>query len=159
MSDRAKNLADRLALFNKTMMEFVENLTEEDWRKVCSWEDWPVGVTARHVGAGHYNIIGLVEMIVKEGKFPEMSGDQINQMANQHAREHAACTKAEVLDVLRKQGAALTAFVEGMDDAALDKTAYLAMMGKETTAGQFIELVVLQSGGEHLANMKAAMAA
>jgi hypothetical protein len=42
-------------------------------------------------------------------------------------------------------------------DAELDRTGYVALAGVETTAQQFLEAVILTSGGEHFANMKAAV--
>ncbi len=159
MTVRAKDLAERLRVFNGEVISFVENCTEEDWRKVCAWEEWSVGVTARHIGAGHFDIIGLVKMIVDGERLPELTGEQITEMANQHAREHADCAKAEVLDILRKHGEAFAGFVERLDDTELDRAGYLTMVGGEVTAQQLIENVILHSGGKHFANMKAATSA
>jgi hypothetical protein len=160
MSERARNLAERLEAFNRELITFVDHLTEEQWRKVCAWEDWGVGVTARHIGAGHYEgTVWLAKNIVNGDKLPELTGEQIDQMANQHAREHVDCTKAEVLEVLRKSGDMLVAFAAGLADSDLDRTGYLAAIGREVSAQQLIETVVLQSGGEHFANLKAAAVA
>ena len=70
MSQRTENLAERLRTFNTQVITFVENCTQENWRKICAREDWTVGVTARHIGAGHYDIIGLAKMIVNEETLP-----------------------------------------------------------------------------------------
>ena len=159
MTVRAKDLAERLRVFNDEVISFVENCTDEDWRKVCAWEEWTVGVTARHIGAGHFDIIGLVKMIVDGEKLPELTGEQITEMANEHAREHADCTKAEVLEVLRKHGEAFAGFVAALNDTEFDRTGYLTMVGGEVSAQQIIENVILHSGGKHFANMKAATSA
>jgi len=159
MIGRAEELAERLRAFNNEVIAFVEKCTEEDWRKLCAWEEWTVGVTARHIGAGHYGAMGLAQMIANGDKLPELTMDLIIQMANQHAREHAACTKAEVLDILRKNGESLVAFAAGLDDAALDRTGYLAAVGGELSTQQLLENVIMLSGGEHFANMKAAASA
>jgi hypothetical protein len=156
MSQRAKDLAERVRAFNNEVIAFVDKCTEQDWRKVCAWEQWAVGVAARHIGAGHYEAIGLTRMIINGEKLPELTMDQITEMANQHAREHADCTKAEVLDILRKQGQSVVEFIAGLGDAELDRTGHLSAIGGEMTAQQFIEAVILQSGGEHFANIKAA---
>jgi hypothetical protein len=159
MSQRAKDLAERLAKFNEEVIAFVKKCTDEDWRKT-SREDWPVGVVARHIGAGHFSgTIRMAEMIVKGERFPEMTMEQIDQMANEHARKHAACTKAEVLDVLQKSGDALVQFVASLDDAGLDRTSYLPAMGTEASTLQLIENVVLTSAGEHFAGIKKAVGA
>ena len=160
MSERARNLAERLEAFNRDVTTYLDHLTEEQWRKVCAWEDWGVGVTARHIGAGHYEgALWLTKLIVDGEKLPELTREQIDEMANQHAREHANCTKAEVLELFRKDGEMLVAFAAGLGDAELDRTGYLAAIGREVSAQQLLETVVLQSGGEHFANLKAAAAA
>ncbi|MBW2248019.1 MAG: hypothetical protein JRF62_12720 [Deltaproteobacteria bacterium] len=57
MSQRAEKLAERLRIFNTQVVTFVENCTQENWHKICGREDWTIGVVARHIGAGHYDIM------------------------------------------------------------------------------------------------------
>lgn len=159
MSPRAEDLSERLRKFNNDVMAFVQNCAEEDWSKRCSWEDWTVGVVARHIGAGHYEAVGLARMIVDGEKLPELTEEMVVANANQHAREHAGCTREEVLDVLKTNGEKMLEFVAGLDDSQLDRKGYLTMLGGEVTAQQFMEAVVLQSGGQHFDNMKAAVSA
>jgi hypothetical protein len=156
MSQRAKNLAKRLRAFSEEVIGFVEGCSDKNWRKVLATEEeWTVGVTARHIGAGHFGAIGLAKMIVNGEKLPEFTMEQIVEMANEHARQHAGCTKEEVLGTLRQTGAALVDYVTGLSDAELDRTGHLTLAGGELTAKQLIEAIILKSGGEHFANMKA----
>ena len=157
MSERAKNLAGRLRAFTDDVIGFVEGCSDENWRKVLATEEWTVGVTARHIGAGHFEAVGLARMMVKGEKLPEFTMEQLVEMANAHARQHAGCTREEVLEVLRRNGAALVDYVAGLSDAELNRTGHLALAGGELSAQQLIEAVILKSGGEHLANMKAAV--
>jgi hypothetical protein len=157
VKDRAKELADRLDAFNEEVISFVEKCTEADWSKIGE-EGWPLGVTARHIGATHYRAISGAKMIIDGKKFPEMTMEQITEYANRHAREHAECTKSEVLDILRKQGRELVEFAEGLDDLKLDKTGYLPALGLELSVGRFMESVILESGKMHLESIKAAAA-
>jgi hypothetical protein len=157
MSHNAENLAQRLRGFTAEVIGFVEGCSEENWRKVLAAEQWTVGVTARHIGAGHFDAVGLARMMVKGEKLPEFTMEQLVAMANEHARQHAGCTREEVLGVLRRNGAALVDYVAGLSDAELDRTGHLALAGGELSAQQLIEAVILKSGGEHLANMKAAV--
>jgi hypothetical protein len=159
MSERAKELAERFTSFNNAMIAFVESCSDDDWRKVCEGEEWSVAVVARHVAAAHYSVLDLAKMIAAGQPLPEMSMDAINEMNAQHAQEHADCSKDEVLGILRDQGSSITDFVAGLSDADLDRTAYLALTGGDMSTQQFIEAIVLQSGGEHLASMKAAAGA
>jgi hypothetical protein len=157
MSQKAKQLAERLRAFTDEVIAFVEGCSEKNWKKVCAAEQWPVGVTARHIGAGHFEAVNLARMIVNGEKLPEITMDHLVGMANEHARQHAECTREEVLAVLRRNGAALADYAAGLSDAELDRTGYVALAGVEMTAQQFLEAVILASGGEHFANMKAAV--
>ncbi len=156
MNQRAKDLAQRLKAFNDQGIAFVENCGNEDWHTVCTWEEWTVGVTARHIGSGHYRVIGLAKMIINGEKLPDITVEQVNESGNKHARKHADCNREEVLEVLQEIGTSLVDFVTGLDDTELDSKGHLSLAGGEITAQQFLEDVILQSGGEHLANMKAA---
>ncbi len=154
MNAQARELAERLKTLNGEIIEFVEKCTEQDWGKICSWEQWSVGVTARHIGTGHYEVLQLARKIINGEKFPEMTEQQVTEMANQHAREHADCAKPEVLEILRNNGREMVQFVVGLDDSELNRAGYLALFGSDITVRQFIETVILQSGGQHFKNMK-----
>ena len=157
MGGRARELSERLRQFNDDIIAFVEKCTDVDWLKECTVEQWPVGVTARHIGAGHYSVVAVAGMMIAGEKLPELTMETIVDMANQHAREHAGCTKQEVLDVLAKGGVEMTAFVAGLQDSDLDCRRHFAVMGREITVEEFLENVVLRSAGDHFANMKAAV--
>jgi len=86
MSARAKQLAERLRAFNGDIIAFVEGCSDGNWKKACEKEEWPVGVTARHIAAGHFEAVDLARMIVKGEKLPEFTMDQLVAMANAHAR-------------------------------------------------------------------------
>jgi len=156
MSQRAKEIAARFIAFNKEMITFVDNCSDEEWRKVCSGEGWTVGVVAHHVAAGHFGAIDFVRMIVAGEAMPEITMEAIDQMNAQHAKEHANCTREEVLGLLRENGSAFSGYLEGLREADLARTGYLAAIGGDVSARQLIEMVILQSGGAHLDSMKVA---
>jgi len=156
MSQRAKDIAARFTTFNKEMITFVDNCSDEEWRKVCSGEGWTVGVVAHHVAAGHFGAIDFVRMIVAGEAIPEITMGAIDQMNAQHAKEHANCTTEEVLGLLRKNGSACASYLEVLSEADLARTGHLALIGGDVSAQQLIEMVILQSGGEHFDSMKAA---
>lgn len=155
MSQRTKELVARFTGFNNEFIAFVDNCSDEDWRKVCSGEGWTVGVVAHHVAAGHFGAIDFVRMIVAGEAIPEITMEVIDQMNAQHAKEHTNCTREEVLALLRKNGSAFAGYLEGLSEADLGRTGYLAAIGGDVSAQQLIEMVILQSGGEHLDSMKA----
>ena len=158
MGDNAKALAERFRAFNQEVISFVEGCSDSDWQKMCTDEEWPVGVTARHIGAGHYGALDLVKRIVDGEPLPEITADQLVEMGNAHARKHAGCSRQEVLDILKSNGSRLEAYVAGLSDEAVEEKGHLALAGGEVSAQTLIELVVLQSGAEHLESMKKAVA-
>ncbi len=155
MNERSKELADRLNSFNEIVMTFVRSCTEDDWGKMGS-EEWPVGVTARHIGASHYSVIPAARMILKGEKFPEMTREQITENANRHAREHADCTKSEVLDILQDSGQKIVEFTRNLEDSDLDKTGFLPALGSHISLEQFLENVILKSAEAHFRSMQEA---
>ena len=156
MSQRVKELTERFRAFNNEVIGFVENCSDDKWRKICSGEGWTVGVVARHIAAGHYGALGLLKMIVSKETLPELTTAAIDQGNVKHAKNHADCTKDEVLGYLNKNCEAIAAYLDGLDDEDLDRSGHLAAAGGDISAQQFIESIIIQSGNEHLNNMKAA---
>ena len=159
MSKRATDLAESFKAFNNEMIGFVENCSDENWRKVCTGEHWSVGVVARHVAASHYGALGLAKMMVAGEKLPELSEGVIDQMNTKHAEKHRHCTRDEVLRTLRENGKSVADFVAGLSDVDLDRTGHIAAAGGDMTTEHLILNIFIRSGSEHLANAKAAAGA
>ena len=157
MSQRAKDLSDRLKSFSDVVIAFVETLSDEDWSKVCKWEEWSVGATAYHVGAGHFAVSDLAGMIIRGESLPPLNMDQINEMSNKQAREHEGCTKAEALEQLRKNSTAMAAFAEGLTDEELDRKGSMPAFEGEVNTEQFIGFIIFESAAQHLKSMKEAV--
>lgn len=159
MKSIAEDLSERLEALNNELIAFVEKCTQNDWHKICQPEDWPVGVTARHVGAGHYEVIALARMILNGEALPVMTMADVIARANRHAAEHARCAKAEVLEVLQTNGRNLVDFVAGLSDSELGASGYLPALGKELSIAEFLETAVLSGAAQHFDSMKRAVAA
>ena len=157
MSQRAKEISERIKSFSDNVMAFVERLSEDDWRKVCESEEWPVGATAYHLGAGHFAIFDMAGMIVRGEDLPPLTMDQINAMSDKQAREHADCTKADALEALRKNSAQMVAFVAGLTDEELDRKGSMPAFGGETTTEQLIQFTIFESAMRHFDSMKTAV--
>ena len=156
MSQRAKNLSERIKSFADEVITFVENLTDSDWTKISDWEKWSVGVTARHIGAGHFAISKMAAMIVRGEDLPPLSMDQINAMSEKDSREHADCTKVEALELLRKNSVELAAFAAGLTDDELDRKGSMPAFGGEVTTEQLFDFIIFQSAAQHFDSMRAA---
>lgn len=155
MSERARELAGRIQTLTQQMIEFVQRCPDDQWTKVSSAEQWPVGVVARHFAAGHLGALELAKMIVAGTELPPLTREAIDQSNAEHAREHADSSKAEVLGFLRENGSAFAATLPGLSDDDLDRTGDLPAAGGPVSTQNFLEYVVLQSGGSHLESLRA----
>lgn len=157
MSTQAKILSERIEAFKNEVIEFVDPLSDKAWDTVCDGEQWSVGVTARHLGAGHFAISGMLGMIVQGKELPQLTMDQINAMSEKDAREHAGCTKAQALEHLTKNGSELVACIAGLSDADLDRKGSMPAFGGEVTVSQFVDYIIFQSARQHFDSMKTAV--
>jgi hypothetical protein len=157
MSQRAIDLSKRVESFKDDVIAYVDNLSGEEWNAQCEWEEWTAGVTARHIGAGHFGIFGMCGMVLEGKDLPPLTVDEINAMSDKDSREHADATKAETLERLRKNGAELAAFIGGLSDDQLDSKGSMPAFGGEASVNQIIEFVIFQSAQEHFDSMKKAV--
>jgi hypothetical protein len=121
-------------------------------------EDWSVGVIARHIGASHFGISKMAQMIIKGEDLPPLSMEQVNEMSDKDSRKHADCTKAEALEALRKNSAELAALAAGLTDDELDRKGSMPAFGGELTTEKLFEYIIFQSAAQHFDSMRAAVA-
>ena len=159
MNKRTFDFTERFKALNNEMIAFVENCSDENWRKVCPGEQWPVGVVARHVAASHFGALGLVKLIVAGEKLPDLTGAVIDRLNFKHADKHRDCTRDEVLRTLRENGGSIVDAMAGLTDADLDRIGHVAAAGGDLTVEQIIGTIILRSAGEHLAHAKTATGA
>jgi hypothetical protein len=154
MNTRAQELSQKIQAFNRNMLDCVQHCGDADWQKVCKAEDWPVGVVIRHVADGHYSVMALAKMIIKGDPLPDWSMEAVIQMGNDHAREHADCTREEVLALLEKNGRAVSEFVADLSEDELDRQGQMALIGGQVSAHKILEMLILHSGGDHLKSIR-----
>ena len=157
MSQRAQNISKRIKSFADEVITFVEGITENDWTKICDWENWSVGVTARHIGAAHFAISKMAAMIVRGEDLPPLSMDQINTMSDKDSRKHSDCTKTEALELLRKNSDRLIEFIVGLTDDDLDRKGNMPAFGGEVTTEQLFDHIIFQSAAQHFNSMRSAV--
>ena len=150
INQQAQTLQAQFENFQQDLLTSVAGCTDEDWGKVTAAEQWPVGVLTRHIGAAHYPIIELAELIVTGQPLPEITWDMINQGNAQHATEHANCTRSEVLHFLKEQGEKVSNYLAGLTDDELNRRAYVGLFEAELRAYDLIEQVVVVIAQGHL---------
>jgi hypothetical protein len=159
VSGRAADLAAKLESANAAVIAAVESSSDDEWRAICPAEGWSVGVAARHIAVSHLPIMGLVEIVATGQQAPPITMDMFHASNARHAQEHAGCTRAEVLEILRRDGQAAADKLRGLSDEQLDRTASMAFAGgAEMSAVQLVEAILLGHPAQHLESIKAANA-
>jgi len=131
----------------------IEKLSDADWKKVTAAEKWPVGVTAHHIASAHQGIGGIMKALADGKSGPNIPMEALNQMNAQHAKDFAGCTKAETVELHKKNAAAAAALLRGIDDAAFDKSGSVFSGAPAMSAGQMAGILCSHID-EHLGSIK-----
>lgn len=156
---RAEALADRIEEGAALLAAFAEGLSEDEWRKpVTATDNRPIGVIVHHV-ASVYPIEVDVARAIGSGKaLMDVTIEAIAEMNAKHAQDQGAATKAETLELLRKNSHAAAEAVRGFTDEELDQAAPFGLsFGAPVTAQFVIEDHALRHSWHHLARIRKAV--
>jgi DinB family protein len=157
MAPRADALAKKFEEASKAVTDVITRMSDADWKKMASGEKWSVGVVAHHIAMGHAGISNLVKSVASGKSVPSMTMAQLDQMNAQHAKEHAQCTKAETLELHKKNAATAAALVRGLSDTDLDRTGGVLIGMPPMSTQQVVEQVLIKHVNEHLGSIRAAV--
>jgi len=156
MSQRAESLAHRLEAGAAQLGELAEGLSAGEWNTRVR-DGRTVGVIVHHVATLYPLELDLARTIAS-GKPVTVTWEQVNEMNAQHAREHAATSKAATLALLLANSRAAAAAVRRFTDAELDTAAPLGMsFGAPMTTQFVLEDHAVRHSWHHLARIRAAL--
>jgi hypothetical protein len=164
MAERSEELAARFERANAELAALIEGCTDAEWRALCKEEGWSFGVTAHHVAYDQDQIVRWLTTIAT-GQQPSPPGDELEGRAAsldarnaRHANEHASCTRAETLELLRAGGAVAAAAVRALSDEQLDRASSPDRPdGRTWTAEEVVEEILIGHVEGHLASLRAAI--
>jgi uncharacterized protein (TIGR03083 family) len=154
MGARAEALAKQFEAKAADMAATLEALSDADWKKITAAEKWSVGVTAHHVAGGHEQIAGIVKTVAAGQSIPNFTMAMLDEANAKHAREFAACTRAETLALHQKGAAAAAATVRALSDTELDRSGTVLTGAPPMTAQQVIEGVLINHIADHLGSIR-----
>ena len=108
---------------------------------------------------GHAGIANIVKSVASGQSLPNFTMAKLDEMNAQHAREHATCTKAETLELHKKNAATAASIVCGLSDAELDRSGTVLAGMPPMTAQQAVERILINHVNEHLGSIRAAVGA
>lgn len=158
MANRSEELAKQFEAKVRDAEAVLQKLSDADWRKVTAAEKWPVGVTAHHLASAFEPIAGIVTGIVSGALPGNFTSAMLNDLNARHAREHASCTKAETIALLKRNAAAAAAVVRGLRDEQLAKRATVLTDAPPMTAEQMITGALIGHVDEHIGSIRKTVA-
>ncbi|MFN8496805.1 MAG: DinB family protein [Anaerolineae bacterium] len=154
-SEQARQLADRFSQLNDEVMAFVTPLTDEQWDMICGDDERPVGIVAHHIATAYSAIAGWLVTLADGKPLPPLTMEMLNAVNDAHAQQHAGVSKADTLDLLKRNGEDAVAKVAGFTDAQLGQTDIVWLLGGATlTTAQLADAMLIGHTGGHLDAMR-----
>jgi hypothetical protein len=158
-SRRAAALADRIEEGAGALAAFAESLSDEEWQTPLSQTDQrAAGIIVHHVASVYPLEVQAARAIAGGNAITDVTWEFIATMNANHASEQAAITKAEAIELLRKNSHEAAEAVRGFTDAELDQAAPFSLSyGAPVTAQFVIEDHALRHSWHHLAKIRKAL--
>ena len=150
MSTRSESLATKAEQSFNDLLAAVEASTPEQWAARCSDGEWTQGFAAFHAAAAIGEITKTVKGLADGEQFPKWSMEAIDAGNAVQAKEHAGCTRAETIDLIKKSAPAATSMVRSLSDDQLDSKVQLLEGMPETTVAGLVEMAMVGHGAYHL---------
>jgi hypothetical protein len=158
MSQRTNVLADRLEQGARALITFASTLTDEQWQTPVPGDGRKIGVIVHHVASVYPLEIRLAQTLASGEPVTGVIWDAVHAMNAGHAKEHDTVTKAEALELLRRNSAAAAAAIRALSDAELDRAAPVSLYANAPLTCQFVlEDHAVRHSYHHLARIRAAL--
>lgn len=157
MGSRAEALAKRIEQGAGQLAAYAEKLSDAEWSTpVAPARDGrPVGVIVHHVASVYPVEVQLAQAIGSGKAMSDVTWDVVNNMNAGHAKENARVSKADTLNLLKKNSSEAAAAVREMTDQQLDTAAPFGLSFDAPVTAQFvIEDHALRHSWHHLARIK-----
>lgn len=158
MTSRSHRLAERLERGAHALAHFAEGLSDAEWQTRLPGDGRKLGVVVHHVASVYPLEIELAQRLAAGLPITGVAWADVHAMNAKHAAEHDRVSKADTLELLRRNAAAAAAAVRALPDAALDAGASISLYGDAPLTCQFmLEDHAVRHSYHHLARMRAAL--
>src|SRR5205085_1827799 len=139
MGRRAELLAARIEEGASGLAAFAESLSDAEWGTPTTATDRrTLGQIVNHVALVYPIEIDLARAIAGGNAVTDVTWAVVADLNANHAREHATVTKAEALDLLRKNSREAAAVVRALSDEELDRAAPFSLSYGAPVTAQFV---------------------
>ena len=156
MGTRSESLATKVEQLMNDLLAAVEASTPEQWTAPCTDGEWTQGFSAFHAAMYIGPIAQTVKSVADGQPFPKTSMEAIDAENAVQATEHAGCTKAESIGLIKNSAPAAVNIVMGLTDAQLDRKAQLLEGMPEVTVETMVQMALIGHPAAHLATITGA---
>ena len=156
---RAEALADRIEQGAALLADFAEQLSDAEWAMpVTPTDRRPLGVIVHHVASVYPVEIQVARAVAGGNAVTEVTWEAVAEMNARHALDQSATTKADTLELLRRNSREAAAAVRTFTDAELDQAAPFSLsFGAPVTAQFVLEDHAVRHSWHHLARIRTAV--
>ena len=160
-SSRAESLARRIEEGAANLASFAEGLSEAEWHLAVpegGKAGRTVGLLVHHVAIVYPIEVELARALAGGTAVTDVTWEVVAELNAKNAREHAEVTKAEALELLRRNSREAAAAVRAFTDDELDRAAPFSLSdGAPVTAQFVIEDHALRHSWHNLARIRKAL--
>ena len=159
MSHRSEMLAKRIEEGAAELVSFAEGLSEREWATpVSSTDHRSIGVIVHHVASVYPIEVDVARTIASGKPITEVTWEVIAEMNSKHNREQSGVSRADALELLRRNSHAAAEQVRQFTDEQLDQAAPFSLsFGAPMTAQFVIEDHPVRHSWHHLARIRKAL--
>lgn len=158
MNKRTNALADRLELGALALANLAAVLTDAEWQTHVPQDGRKIGVIVHHVASVYPLEIKLAQTIAEGKSITDVSWEKVHEMNAEHAKKFDGVTKAEALDLLRRNSTAAAAAIRELTDDDLDEAVLVSLYSDAPLTCQFfLEDHAVRHSYHHLARIRAAL--
>jgi hypothetical protein len=123
METRSEELARQFETANNELITLVGQLNSEQWNARCPGQDWTVAQAACHLAEDHAVLAGFVRLVAEGQPLPYFEAADVHQINAEQVARNGDCTREQVLELLRTNGASAAAMVREFTDEHLTTAA------------------------------------
>ena len=158
-SHRAESLARRIEEGAAGLAAYVEGLSEAEWNlPVTATDKRSIGIIVHHVASIYPVEIDAARAIASGQALMDITWAAVAELNGKHAQAQTGVTKAQALELLRRNSKAVADAVRGFTNEQLDTAAPFGLsFGAPVTAQFVIEDHALRHSWHHLARIRKAV--
>jgi len=158
-SRRAALLAERLEQGADALIALAETTTDAEWRTPISRTDSrTVGTVVHHVASQYALEIDLALKLAFGTPLPPVTMQDVHAVNAEHAASHPDPTKAEAIELLRRNSRTAAEAIRALRDEELDRAQPAKLYADAPVTCQFmLEDHAVRHSYHHLARIRAAL--